>query len=336
MRFAVGYQLFQDDYLIKNIIERKENISEVYFSWGDFPNGRNNQLKRADMTEWEALEKQMEDLKKLTEEKISLNLLLNATCYGKDSQSRAFFQKVGDTVDYVLNNYILKSVTTTSPLIAKFIKTNFPMLDVRASVNMGIGSVEGMDYVGDFFDSFYLKREYNRNFKKIRELKAWCDENGKKLYMLANSGCLNNCSVHSFHDNLVSHESEISKMDNGYEFSGVCHEYLKKPGKLSTLFDNTGFVRPEDIYLYEKLFSSVKLATRVNANPVMVMKAYIDNKKHIGSVFDLLEPNHTVAIYPKFVENSRIEAVADDDELKYINIEKALINVEDKVCYQVK
>ena len=336
MKFAIGYQLLGDDYLIKNIIERKESISEVYFSWGDFPNGRNNQLSRADMTEWEAQAKQIEDLKALTDENVALNLLLNATCYGKDSQSRAFFQKVGDTVDYVSDNHILKSVTTTSPLIAKFIKTNFPSLDVRASVNMGIGTIEGMDYVGDFFDSFYLKREYNRNFKKIKELKAWCDKNGKKLYLLANSGCLNNCSAHSFHDNLVSHESEISKMDNGYEFSGICHEYLKKPGKLSTLFDNTGFVRPEDIYLYEKLFSSVKLATRVSANPVMVMKAYIDNKKHIGSVFDLLEPNHTAAIYPNFLENSLVEAVADDDELKYINIEKALINVEDKVCYQVK
>ncbi len=320
MKFAIGYQLLGDDYLIKNIIERKESISEVYFSWGDFPNGRNNQLSRADMTEWEAQAKQIEDLKALTDENVALNLLLNATCYGKDSQSRAFFQKVGDTVDYVSDNHILKSVTTTSPLIAKFIKTNFPLLDVRASVNMGIGTIEGMDYVGDFFDSFYLKREYNRNFKKIKELKAWCDKNGKKLYLLANSGCLNNCSAHSFHDNLVSHESEISKMDNGYEFSGICHEYLKKPGKLHTLFDNTGFIRPEDIYLYEELFSAVKLATRVSVNPVMVMRAYIDRRRHAGSLLDLLEPNHTAAIYPNFIENSLVEAVADDNELKYVNL----------------
>jgi len=336
LKFSVGYQLFSDNVFLDKIITAKNDISEVYFSWADFPNGRNNQLKQKDLNPIEAHQKQMADLKKLADNGIFLNLLFNATCYGKDSQSRAFFEKIGDTVDFIIENYGLSCVTTTSLLIAKFIKNNFPSLDVRASVNMSVGSCDAAEYIKDYFDSFYLKRELNRNFVEIRKLKSWCTDNGKQLYALANSGCLNNCSVHSFHDNLVSHESEISKMDNGYEFSGVCHEYLKKPGKLSTLFDNTGFVRPEDIYLYEKLFSSVKLATRVNANPVMVMKAYIDNKKHIGSVFDLLEPNHTVAIYPKFVENSRIEAVADDDELKYINIEKALINVEDKVCYQVK
>ena len=336
MKFSVGYQLQKDDYFISNIIERKDSISEVYFSWGDFANGRNNQLSRADMTSWEAQLKQAEDLNELTKEKISLNLLLNATCYGKDSQSRAFYEKIGDTIDYIASNHILKSVTTTSPLIAKFIKNNFFDIDVRASVNMGIGTIEGMDYVGEYFDSYYIKREYNRDFAKIRQLKSWCDTNGKTLYALANSGCLNNCSAHVFHDNLVSHESEISQMDNGYEFTGICREYLKKPDNIYKLFDNTGFIRPEDIYLYEDLFPSMKLATRVNANPVAVLNAYIDKKRHVGSTLELLEPNHTTAILPYFLENSSIEAVVEQDKLKYINIEKALINVEDEVCYQVK
>lgn len=336
MKFSVGYQLLNDDYFLNSIIEHKDNISEVYFSWGDFPNGRNNQLDKTDMTAWEAQLKQTEDLKKLTKEKIPLNLLLNATCYGRDSQSRAFYKKIGDTVDYILNNYILKSITTTSPLIAKFIKTNFPSIDVRASVNMGIGTVEGMDYVGQYFDSFYLKREYNRDFAKIRLLKSWCDNNGKTLYALANSGCLNNCSAHVFHDNLVSHENEISQMDNGYEFTGICRDYLKKPGNIYKLLDNTGFIRPEDIHLYEDLFPAMKLATRVNSNPVAVLSAYIDKKRHVGSALDLLEPNHTAAIFPYFLENSCIEAIVDEDKLKYINIEKALISVEDEVCYQVK
>ena len=37
-----------------------------------------------------------------------------------------------------------------------------------------------------------------------------CDAEGKELYMLANSGCLNNCSAHVFHDNLVAHEAQIA------------------------------------------------------------------------------------------------------------------------------
>jgi len=222
-------------------------------------------------------------------------------------------------------------VTTTSPLIASFIKKNFDGLDVRASVNMGVGTIEGMEYISEYFDSFYLKREYNRNFKVIKALKNWCTENGKKLHMLGNSGCLNNCSAHTFHDNLVSHENEISQMDNGFEFSGVCYDYLKKRANLYKYFDITGFVRPEDIYLYENLVDSVKLATRVNANPALILKSYIDFKSYRGNVMDILEPNHSATIYPEIIENSMIENTVTCDELKYINLEKALMKMEGNI-----
>ena len=46
----------------------------------------------------------------------------------------------------------MASVTTTSPLIAKFIKNNFEELEVRASVNMEIGTVQGLDYLAEYFD----------------------------------------------------------------------------------------------------------------------------------------------------------------------------------------
>ena len=328
MKFSVGYQLFDDYAFVEKIIEHKNSISEVYFSWGDFPNGRNNQLKRGDMTPDVAKEKQIFDLALLAKESIPFNVLFNATCYGKDSQSREFFTKVGDTLDFISENYGLSSVTTASPLIAKFVKANFAGVDVRASVNMGIGSEIGMEYLSDYFDSFYLKRELNRDFKKIKEIKSWCDKNGKKLYALANSGCLNFCSAHTFHDNLVSHESDISKMDNGFEFSGVCREFLSKRENSERILDCTNFIRPEDVYLYEGLFPSMKLATRVNANPSRVLDSYIKYKRHLGSVFDLCEPNHTSTLSPYILDNAYIESKITDGKLIYGNIKNALIRLE--------
>ncbi|MBE7027190.1 MAG: hypothetical protein E7410_06505 [Ruminococcaceae bacterium] len=330
MKFSIGYRLCSDDNFIDSIIKRKDSVSEVYFSWGDFANGRNNQIKHSDMTPWQAQAKQINDLEKLTKEGIWVNLLLNATCYGKDSQSRAFFEKIGECIDYLQNNFLLKSVTTASPLIAKFIKNNFENIDVRASVNMCIGTIEGMEYVAHLFDSFYMKRELNRDFDAIKTLKNWCDKNGKKLYALANSGCLNNCSAHTFHDNLVSHESEISMMDNGYAFEGICHFFLKNEQNIHRLADYTGFIRPEDIYLYEGVFPAIKLATRVNSNPERIFRAYIDNQKYIGSVLDLLEPNHTGTIRPYFLENSLIEARVENNKLNY-NTDKALIKLKEDI-----
>ncbi|UKI36529.1 MAG: hypothetical protein L6V93_22050 [Clostridiales bacterium] len=76
---------------------------------------------------------------------------------------------------------------------------------------------------------------------------------------------------------------EISSRDNGYEFDGICKKYLKKTQKCGKkLFDITNFIRPEDVYLYEGLVSSLKLATRVSANPLAIIGAYINDGKYSG------------------------------------------------------
>ena len=299
MKYMVGLQNRRND-LLESIIENKDHIYEVYFSWGDVPNGRNIQTQNQSYTAWEMQKWQEEALEKLSFYKIPLNVLYNANCYGEDSQSRFFFNEVGNTIDYIKNKFGLASVTTTSPLIAKFVKSNFDDIEVRASVNMEIGTVEAMEYVSHYFDSYYMKREYNRDFEKIFELKNWCDANAKKLFMLGNSGCLNYCSAHNFHDNLVAHEKEISKKDNAYNFGGICHEFLSNEENYSKLIDYTNFVRPEDVHKYEGLFEAIKLATRVHNNPKLVLKSYI-TQKYSGDILRLLEPQHS--IYPYVLEN---------------------------------
>ena len=252
MKFMVGFPK-NDLKFVNYIIENKTHIYELYFSWGDFPNGRSIQTRDDEYKAWELMDLQRKYLKMLSDVSIPLNLLFNANCYGRDSQSRDFFNKIGDTVDYIKTTFGLNSVTTTSPLIAKFMKNNFSDVEVRASVNMEIGKVQGMKYLSEYFDGFYMKRELNRDFELIKPLHKWCEENGKKLFMLANSGCLNFCSAHNFHDNLVAHEEEIAKMDNAYNFNGICHEYLKDENNYETLYENMNFVRPEDIEKYENI-----------------------------------------------------------------------------------
>ena len=330
MKYSVGYQMRPDPDFLSGIISQKEHIHEVYFSWGQYPNGRSAQGMQQGLTQWEAYYRQEADIAMLSAAGLNLNLLFNATCYGGNSQSKAFFDGVGNTVDY-LTRYNLTSVTTTSLLIAKFLQENFPQLDVRASVNMCIGTEEGFDYVKDYFDSFYLKRELNRDLRAIRQLKSWCDDHGKVLYGLANSGCLNNCSAHTFHDNLVSHEQEISKMDNGYAFEGVCRAFLKDPANHYKIVDRTGFIRPEDVDLYEGLFPALKLATRVSPNPLRILRAYTA-RHYRGNMLELLEPNHSGIFYPHVLENSRIISQVEDEKLLYTGLEDAIIQLEESLC----
>lgn len=297
MKYSVGLQHTRPSFL-RSIQENAPYIREVYFSWGDFPNGRSSQLAGGEYWQMQALQEAA--LQAVSDCAIPLNLLFNATCYGADSQSRAFFDRVGQTVDYIGSRFGLESVTTTSPLIAKFIKDNFPHLKTRASVNMEIGTVQGMDYLAAWYDGYYMKRELNRDFEAIEVLSAWCDRSGKTLHILANSGCLNHCSAHIFHDNLVAHEQEIAKMDNAYQFTGICRDYLKDPSHHKSLIEDTSFIRPEDVHKYEPYFDSMKLATRVHRCPEMVLQSYI-RARYSGNILELLEPAHS--IYPYVLEN---------------------------------
>lgn len=334
MLFSVGYSVKADESLVKEIVSLKHGVSEVYFSWGKTPSGRNDQTRSAGLTPWEAQAKQIEDLKVLHNEGLKFNLLFNANCYGEKAQARSFFSETGEIIEYIAGNFTLSSVTTTSPLVAKFIKQNFQGIDVRASVNMGIGSVLGLEYVEDAFDSFYVKRELNRDFNALKELRKWCDEKGKEMYILANSGCLNDCSAHTFHDNLVAHEEGASRMDNGYQFSGVCKQYLSREKNRHVLLDGTNFIRPEDTELYEGLVSSMKLATRVHENPSRILRAYIERKKFVGNIASLLEPNHADTIYPYVLENGKIDRKIENGKLIYGNAEKAFVKLEENYAYQ--
>ncbi|MBR5527630.1 MAG: hypothetical protein IKV97_01410 [Clostridia bacterium] len=309
MKFSVG--LPKNDPAFTDLIaQNAKSIYEVYFSWGDFPNGRSSQTNDAELLPWELIDIQKQNLRTLCDAGIPLNILFNANCYGKESLSKSFFNSVGDTVDYIKTNYRLDSVTTTSPLIAKFIKANFEGVATRASVNMEIGSVEGMEYLAQYFDGYYVKRELNRNLSAVKPLYEWSSVHGKKLFMLANSGCLNFCSAHNFHDNLVAHERDIAAMDNAYSFNGICREFLKNEENYKKLINYTNFVRPEDIEKYTEYFEAAKLATRVHKNPRLVLSSYI-NAKYSGDILKLLEPEHS--IYPYVIENG--------DPLKLIKLD---------------
>ena len=280
MKFSAGYQA--DTAWIDALIARRDALCDVYFAFGAMPSGR---MAVADEGH------QLEDLGRLADAGIPLHLLFNANCYGAKSQSRKFFNEVGETIERFADG-ALAGVTTTSPLIARFVKDNFPGLETRASVNMEIGTEEGMDYLADVFDGFYLKRELNRDIDAVRRIKNWCDRNGKKLYILANSGCLNYCSSHVFHDNLVAHEAEIAREDNGYAYRGTCWTWLANAENRAKWMGRTNWIAPEDVPRYEDLCAAMKLATRVNAHPVRILESYATGS-HVGDIKGLLEPDHS-------------------------------------------
>ena len=296
MKFTIGYQ--DNDILKRTVLRLREHIGEVYFPYYSFTSGRG-------MPTIEQQAKMETDLAEYVQAGLKGNLLLNGNCYGARAQSRALFNRIGDALEHCIEKFALSSVTTTSPLIAKFIKMNFADIEVRASINMEIGSAESMEYLAEHFDGFYAKREFNWSFSRLESMKKWCEQNNKKLYLLANSGCFNFCPARTFHDNLVAHQHEIAEMDNAFEFHGMCHNYLKDKNAHATLLRRLNFIRPEDTYLYENLCDAIKLATRTSRNPSAIVEAYC-TRKFGGNALDLTEPSHSGHLYPAIIDNSKI------------------------------
>ncbi|MCX7704874.1 MAG: U32 family peptidase [bacterium] len=306
IKFSVGYQLIEEGKFFSEIVnDFKYSIDEVYFAWLNLPSGRAPIENKAGYINWEA-QKQMEyELKEIKKLGIKLNLLLNASCWGSLSLSVNLANTIISTIDYLENLIGIDSITAFSPAVAYVVRKNFPEMEIRASVNMRIGTVSAMEQVSELFDGFVMQREYNRNLEKITELKKWCDKNGKKLSMLANSGCINFCAVQLFHDNVIAHESEVfTKINITDDIPGNCWTHYKKHENWKNLLMNHSWVRPEDVDFYRNFFQVIKLATRMNPEPEKVIQAYSMRKYH-GNLLDILEPNHARLLFPYIIDNKK-------------------------------
>jgi len=310
MKFSVGFQLYREgeEPFSHIVASYQERISEVFFAWQDFPTGRSNIATLHGYTDWTAQARTEEELRAIKSMGIKLDLLFNANCYGQ----YAISEKLANTVVSILEHLQqavggVDIVTTASLAVAHIVKKYFPQVEVRASVNMKIGTVKAMEYVADLFDSFHVMREYNRDLAYLKKLKQWADAHGKKLVILANSGCFAHCSGQVFHDNLVAHESEVCEVANMKDFTPyVCWRQLKDKDNWHKVLQNT-WIRPEDLHHYEGLFDTVKLATRMHSHPGMVIDAYCRGK-FFGNTLDLFEPGFGRAFQPYVLNNDAFPA----------------------------
>lgn len=305
MKFAIGYQLPDGDEppFADLVREFREQIAEVYFPWLDLPTGRSPIVSHA--SEHQAAQTQLEqDLLEIRRLGARLDLLLNASCYGGKAYSVVLVERISSVIGRLRDLVGLDIVTTMSPLIAETVKRQFPGVEVRASVNMRLGTLPSLEYVAHLFDSYHVQRECNRDLARLAELHAWAEANGKRLILLVNSGCLSYCSVQTFHDNLVSHETEAAETTNvPTDAPALCWSYYRKRRNWVRFLQNT-WVRPEDLHHYEKQFPVVKLATRMHASPRRVTQAYA-SQHYSGNLPDLFEPGHGPLFAPYIIDNRR-------------------------------
>lgn len=303
MKFAAGFQYIDGGTLFCEMIaDYQTHIGEVYFAFPGTASGRPDAG-----TPEECIEQLEYELTAIRKMGIGLDLLLNGNCYGAYAVSEKFRNEITGILKYLDKKALLPEVvTTTSPFAATVIKRAFPKIEIRASVNMRIDSTTAMEYLADKFDSFYIRRDLQRDLPTVEKFSKFCRNNGKKLCMLANSGCLRNCPSQTFHDNLVAHDAEVKSVQNVKDFlPHLCWERYKKRENRSD-FLRSSWIRPEDVSKYEPFIDVMKLATRQHISPRMIIAAY--TRGHFdGNVYDLTEPCFASAFAPEILDNRALD-----------------------------
>ncbi len=293
MKYSIGYRLPDGvDSTAALCRDYHEHISNVYFSFASEQSGRLPLCSSLDAEEVGG--RQIEELKEIKAMGKTLTLLFNAACYGEGAVSGALAEHVLSLTARLKDEVDLDGITTTSPFIAETVKRHFgKAVSVMASVNMRVGTVKAMEQLAHAFDGFYAAKECNRDLKRLGELRAWCEKNGKRLSLLVNSGCLPYCAYQSFHDNLVAHEGLSGVRDIVWDgLPSPCHRFISSKSEEDALayFLGGTWVRPEDIGAYEPFFGEVKLATRMHARARSVIAAYARGS-FCGNLLDLTEPS---------------------------------------------
>ncbi|MEA4862409.1 MAG: hypothetical protein AB7F40_10600 [Victivallaceae bacterium] len=297
-KFSVEY-FFSGRHRFPEAVEPfPDSLAEVSFSWpGILPapvSGDLDFLRR----------ELVSDLKWCRAHGLSLDLALTAVCYGPDASTAVQRREVLDLID-LLSGHGLRpdTVTTTSPYLARIIKRFRPGIGVRAPFGMRLNHLISFEYLADCYDAFFVGGDVQRDLDAMRRFSAWCRENGKKLCMLANSGCLRNCPWRTFHGTLESHGPEAARRDAvSTGFSPVLCEKIFDDAQMVE-FLRGSWIRPEDIGWYEPHVDMVALATSGSPDPSAIVAAYVSGRFE-GDLFHLLVPGFHGRPRPVLLENS--------------------------------
>ena len=84
IKFAVGFQLCEAGAEPFSELVRiyRTHISELFFAWQDIATGRSAVATRHGYTDWTAQKRTEDELRRIKEMGIKLDLLFNGNCYG--------------------------------------------------------------------------------------------------------------------------------------------------------------------------------------------------------------------------------------------------------------
>ena len=306
--FSIGYNHDCRSDLLDMCRLYKTHIRSVYFAWPSMGSGRGHTTSVTSRTEDDLILELFQDLSRICDLDISVDLLLNSSCFGELTSSTELMKKISYIIDACQANGVpIDSVTTMSTIVAEHVKNNYDHIMIKCSVNNhSCSSPRQLDILKNFYNGFYYNRDYNYDFETLKSVSDYCKHNNKELYLLANSGCFTDCPVRQLHQNTAAHMQEIiSRQDNLIKNVALCGSYLEYEQNRIDYLSFSNIIRPEDICLWEDYVDVIKLATRASSNLREIVSAYV-TRSYDGDLLSLTEPSHIFSYMPNIIDNKLI------------------------------
>lgn len=287
-KYSIGYQLPKNDSIPSIVRDFEENISEVYFAFPGVISARPTLEKKFSKIFWK-------DIRILEKMDIDLVALFNFSF--RDKYKKISAKEIIDRYELQIKSISnLTSIVTTDESFTKEIKKRFPNLKIRMSVNAGVKTLEEIKRTSDLYDEYTLPKDPQRNIQYVKDVYSWCKRENKKLHILVNSGCRYEYSLSC---------AKITKRNEEMELrlNVPCKKFFSED-KNKHYFFRGSWIRPEDVHNYEPYCDAIKLATRSNDNPRLVVRSYI-NQKYLGNLLDLMEPSFSKSFSPDIVDNQK-------------------------------
>lgn len=273
-RFSVGFN-YENDFALK-LKPYVKHISSIYFPIPSRFLGSGRTINEPDY-----YEEQIGQLIKFCKEfGIKSLILLNPLCEGDKYGDIEEMEKVVEHIGSIC----VDGVVCVNPIYMKMIKSNWPDIEIHASVNCFIKNVESASYYKGLCDVLTVDRDINRDIallKKINDI--------VKIKVMVNEGCLSNCPYRVSHYNMLSHGfgSDVEKnleRANTFIENACVSIYREEPWRVLTV----PFILPEHLDKYD-FVDEFKLSTRTFSTDkiVKVLDAYVNGFD--GNIVELLD-----------------------------------------------
>lgn len=226
-------------------------------------------------------------IEKIHKNGLKFHYVLNASCLGNREWTRNGQLRIKSLLDWLFRIKV-DGVIVASPYLFQYVRTNYPDFEVAVSCFANVNSVKKAKFWDDLRASTITLSHFEilRDFQTLEKIR----KNVKcKLQLLVNDNCMQNCPLCFYHNNVVSHASQITASLGSYIF-----DYCRLFCRYLTLLDTTNFlkatwIRPEDLHFYSDIgIDSFKLVDRALDTDAIVknVKAYSDGR-YDGNLYDL-------------------------------------------------